>query len=337
MKFDFVIGNPPYQEDKEDNGRKPPIYHKFMNEAFRIGNNVELITPARFLFNAGQTPKVWNDSMLHNRHFKVLTYESDAEKIFANTLIKGGVCVSYYSQNKDYGEIDVFTEYSELNQILRKVQKENDFMDSIIYSGVPYKFSELLKKEHEELISVIGSSFDLRTNILDKLNNKIFFEEKNDNTCVRIFGLLNKKREYLWIKKSYLIVPDNFEYYKVFMSKANGKGEFGEAMSKLIIGEKNVRHTQSFLSAGKFKTLNDALNIEKYIKTKFSRALLSILRKTQDTTAYKWKYVPLQDFTSSSDIDWSQSIANIDKQLYKKYNLSNEEINFIEANVKEMK
>ena len=82
--------------------------------------------------------------------------------------------------------------------------------------------------------------------------------------------------------------------------------------------------------------MDESENALKYIKTKFARAMLGVIKITQDLTPTKWKYVPLQDFKSSSDIDWSQSIAHIDKQLYKKYNLSDEEINFIENNVKEM-
>lgn len=74
----------------------------------------------------------------------------------------------------------------------------------------------------------------------------------------------------------------------------------------------------------------------KYTKTRFARALLSVLKVTQDNTPAKWKYVPLQNFTSSSDIDWSKSVHEIDQQLYKKYGLTNEEIQFIETNVKEM-
>ncbi len=74
----------------------------------------------------------------------------------------------------------------------------------------------------------------------------------------------------------------------------------------------------------------------KYVKTKFARVMLGILKITQDNTRDKWKYVPLQDFTSSSDIDWTASIPDIDKQLYKKYNLDEKEINFIETHVKEM-
>lgn len=74
----------------------------------------------------------------------------------------------------------------------------------------------------------------------------------------------------------------------------------------------------------------------KYLKTKFARALLGILKVTQDNKKAVWKYVPIQDFSLDSDIVWSKSISEIDQQLYKKYNLSNEEITFIEENVKPM-
>ena len=74
----------------------------------------------------------------------------------------------------------------------------------------------------------------------------------------------------------------------------------------------------------------------KYIKTKFSRALLGILKVTQDNKRAVWRYIPLQDFTDKSDIDWSQPIAQIDAQLYAKYHLTQEEINFIESTVKPM-
>ena len=99
----------------------------------------------------------------------------------------------------------------------------------------------------------------------------------------------------------------------------------------------NEGYTQSFIGIGSFDKEIDAIAALKYVKTKFVRILLGTLKITQDNPPEKWKYIPLQDFTSSSDIDWSKSIAEIDRQLYKKYNLSDEEINFIETNVKEMK
>lgn len=73
-----------------------------------------------------------------------------------------------------------------------------------------------------------------------------------------------------------------------------------------------------------------------YIKSKFARVMLGVLKTTQDNTRAKWEYVPLQDFTPNSDIDWTKSISEIDQQLYKKYNLSEEEINFIETKVQAM-
>lgn len=92
MKFDFIIGNPPYQEEQEGDNKTyaPPIYHKFMDSAYKISDRVELIHPARFLFNAGSTPKPWNRERLNDPHFKVLWYEQNSSKVFSNTDIKGG-------------------------------------------------------------------------------------------------------------------------------------------------------------------------------------------------------------------------------------------------------
>ena len=84
MKFDFAIGNPPYQEDRQGNSNTAlPVYHQFMEAAYSVSNATELITPARFLFNAGRTPKDWNQKMLRDEHFKVMEYEADASTVFS--------------------------------------------------------------------------------------------------------------------------------------------------------------------------------------------------------------------------------------------------------------
>ena len=103
-----------------------------------------------------------------------------------------------------------------------------------------------------------------------------------------------------------------------------------------ILAEPGTGATETFLSIGSFDSAEEASATLKYIKTKFARLLLGILKTTQDITPDKWKYVPLQDFTPNSDIDWSKSIPEIDRQLYAKYGLSQEEIDFIESHVKEM-
>ena len=107
MKFDFVIGNPPYQDETlgDNKGYAPPVYHKFLEESYKIANTVEMIHPARFLFNAGSTPKQWNEQMLNDPHIKVKLYEQNSSKIFANTDIKGGVAVTYRDIKKNFGKI----------------------------------------------------------------------------------------------------------------------------------------------------------------------------------------------------------------------------------------
>ena len=183
----------------------------------------------------------------------------------------------------------------------------------------------------------MGKSFDLRTNALDNLYNKLFFRGKQDDAdYVAIYGLFERQRECLWIKRTYIDVPDNFDGYKVLLSKASGAGAFGEKLASLAVAAKRVGHTQSFVSMGNFDTEEKADSLTKYLKTKFARSLLGILKVTQDITPRVWGLVPQQDFTSASDIDWSKSVADIDRQLYAKYGLNDCEIEFIESHVKEM-
>ena len=337
MKFDFCIGNPPYQEETENNGRQNPVYNLFMDAAYQVADRSVLITPGRFLFDAGQTPKAWNQRMLNDEHLKVLYYEPDGSVIFPNTDIKGGVVITFYNKKSHYNPIGVFTHFPELNSILQKVTPYIDkSITTISIGAVPYRFTDILRREHPEFVELIGSSFDLRTNILDKLENKLFFSSKNGVSDIQILGLHNKNREMMWIKSKYISTPKNFEKFKVFVPKSNGSGALGEVLSTPLVGQPLVGHTQSFISIGSFNSKNEADACYKYICSKFARCLLGVLKVTQDNPPEKWKYVPLQDFTSNSDVDWSVSIPNIDRQLYKKYGLSPKEIEFIETHVKEM-
>ncbi len=341
MKFDVIIGNPPYQEEVEGNERNNPIYNYFMDEAFKNANKAMFITPARFLFNAGQTPKAWNKKMLNNPHFKVIYFNQDASKVFPNVILKGGVSISYYDTSKCFEPIEVFVPFEELRTIKNKViskEGEKKFLPDIMVGAVPYKFSETFRKEKPDLVSKTGTSFDLRTNVIDNLNEKAFFIErpKDLHEYVQIYGLLNLKRVFAWIRRDYIVEASNFPLYKVLLPKVNGNGEFGETLSSPIVASPNVGYTQSFIGIGSVKTKGEADAILKYIKTRLVRALLGILKGTQDNPPERWKYVPLQDFTSSSDIDWSKSIAEIDEQLFDKYGLDDQERNFIRTKVKEM-
>ncbi len=158
---------------------------------------------------------------------------------------------------------------------------------------------------------------------------------------VRVIGLQDGARKYLWINRSYLSNPGNFEKYKIILPKANGSGAIGEVLStpligEPLIGEPLIGYTETFIGIGAYETETEAQAALKYVKSKFARTMLGVLKITQDNPRGKWAKVPAQDFTSKSDINWSQSISNIDRQLYAKYGLSQEEIDFIETRVRAM-
>ena len=311
FKFDVVIGNPPYQDRTigENRTYQPPVYHLFLDEAYKLADKVMLIHPARFLFNAGSTPKEWNQKMLHDKHFKIVFYEAESDKVFPNISIKGGVAISYRNALKNFGEIEIFTPFVQLNNILNKVRgKEFKSLSEIIVTSYAYHFTEKIYADFPDA----------------------------KGKFLRVLGRSNNARKYKFIKSKYVNEVSNLYSYKIFLPGAIGTGDYGECIPEPIIGLPKDASTETFLSMGSFDNDGEAYIISKYVKTKFSRALLGVLKRTQANTPGKWKWVPLQDFTPASDIDWSKSIHEIDLQLYKKYTLSDEEINFIETHVKEM-
>ena len=345
-KFDVVIGNPPYQEETtgENKTYAPPVYNLFLDAAQRISSKVLMIHPARFLFNMGSTPKAWNEKMLNDKHLKLLDYFQRSDQVFPNTDIKGGVAITLFDRNKRFNPISVFSPYPELLSILKKVKTiEGDDFDrkktltDIINQQSKFNLDRLLL-EHEELKSLIGSGGKdkrFRNNAFTKLPT--IFSKSAEENHIKTLGLIQNKRVWRYIDQKYVDSEHpNLYKYKVLVPSANGSGAIGEVLSSPLIGTPLIGYTQSFIGIGSFQTQEEAEHLLKYLKGKFSRTMLGILKITQHNDKGVWKYVPLQDFTSNSDIDWSKSIPEIDQQLYKKYGLSPEEIEFIETHVKEM-
>jgi hypothetical protein len=334
------VGNPPYQESR-DNTRDEAVYNYFYDLAEQIAPKYCLISPARFLFNAGSTDKRWNQKMLQNKHIKVLYYEQNSSVVFPNTDIKGGVTILYHDIEKDFGTIDTFTSFKELETILHKVANLSDLtFDTIVSGSDIYQYSPLMHKENPEVINMLSKSHPntIVTSALSVLENIIFFNIKpNDgNNYVKILGRFENNRVFHWIREDYIQKPNDFNYYKVLVPKSNGTGAIGEVLSTPLIGEPLIGFTQTFISIGLFDKIEESENCLKYVKSKFARTMLGILKITQHNPRATWAKVPLQDFTEKSDIDWSKSISEIDQQLYIKYKLSKEEIAFIEEKVQPM-
>ena len=341
MRFDFCIGNPPYQDETlgDNKGFAPPVYNLFLEAAYQVSDVVEMIHPARFLYNAGSTPKTWNRKMLDDPHLKVLFHEQNSEALFPGTDIKGGVVISYRDATKDFGAIQVYAAFPELNAIRVKVQHYiiAGSLADIIYTQTRFDLDRLYD-DHPEYRAVIGScgrDRRFRNNIFEKV--PIFTEKPTADDDIKTFGVLKNKRCQRFIPRRYVDqTHENLAKWKTLIPRANGSGALGEIMSTPLIGAPSIGYTQTFIGIGAFDTEFEAVAAMKYTKTKFCRTMLGILKVTQDNDRETWRMVPLQDFAPASDIDWSQPIPAIDQQLYRKYGLTDDEITFIESHVKEM-
>lgn len=279
--------------------------------------------------------------MLKDEHLKVVHYEQDSSKVFSNTDIKGGVAITYWDRDKIFEPIKVFTIDPVLKHIVDKVKiVSNKSIRNIITPQGYYRFTKIMHEENPEVSKtfVKGAHHQVGTAVINKHDDQIFFKEKpsNDNEYIQIYGLLKGKRVYRWIDERYIKENEGLNKFKVLVTKANGSGDFGERLSTPLVCGPRIGHTQTFISIGFFDYESSAINCLTYIKTKFSRAMLGIFKVTQDNLSPTWEMVPIQDFSLNSDIDWTKPIAEIDQQLYEKYNLNEEEIEFIETHVKEM-
>jgi len=343
-KFDVVIGNPPYQEEAQGGGtRDTPVYHLFMEAAYEVGTKVVLITPARFLFNGGFTPKAWNQKMLADPHLSVPHYVPNSDDLFPGTNINGGIAVTYRDEAHDGEPLGTFTHYPELNTILQKVVDSGIVsLASDITSSRSYRYTAKLYEDEPDARSLrpAGNEALISTNAFDQFDFLFHVERPDDGEpYVRVLGLDGKKRASRWIRSAYVTGPESFGRFKVVAPASRGHlGKFGDEpaliLGEPLLGEPQVAVTQTFITIGSFISEEEASACLKYVKSKFARSLLGVLKVTQHNPASNWKYVPRQDFTSSSDIAWSKSIPDIDQQLYEKYGLDADEIAFIEANVK---
>lgn len=285
MKFDYIIGNPPYQEDKKREGdRANPLYDKFMSGAYVLSDTVELITPARFLFDAGQTSKAWNRSMLDDEHLKVIAFWPSSQSVFPPpTDIKGGIAVTMRTANRIVGPIGSFEPNEYLAGILHKLEivcsgPSQSFADIVSSQGV-YQLTETFFTNHpyvyEKECIGRGTGKKLVSKTMEKMP-EIFKVAPSEvgAPCVALIGKIGSKRERRYIDSRYIQANEWLDAYNVLLPEANGTGKFGEVLSAPTIGGPGTGHTDTFLSIGAFDSESEALACECYIKSKFVRALL---------------------------------------------------------------
>ncbi len=348
MKFDYCVGNPPYQEMNSNNKMSRSVYPDFVRASKTVGNTVSLVMPARWMSGESGPYRETNNfisEMLEGNHIKSFNLYPNSQDLFNNVDIKGGVC--FFVWSKDYSRDEVNYTVSDNGK------KSNTHVSFRIADNIIIRFPELISilKKSRNLASgsmkTLVSSwnpFGFVSDLFVKNNEKVsrISETKESNDDYLIHGLLGGKRVIRYIPNESLSKNiDGAQAYKVFLPRANGSGTFGEVFSTPMIGTPMIGTpmticTDTFLQVGQFDNETEATNLYKYIKTKYFRTMVGIKKTAVFNYKDCFEHVPLQDFTNNSDIDWSKSIHEIDLQLYRKYGLDESEIAFIETKVKEM-
>lgn len=354
VKFDVIIGNPPYQEN--DNGRRDdgagknasasPLYHKFIMSSIQISDIQCFIIPGRWAFGAGKGLKDFSSKMLNDPSIQSFVYYQNSKEIFPDNDIKGGI--AYFTRNTEHKGKANITIHTKNNKEISRTDYLNTANSGrlIIYNELGTILNKVYNKKYNSFVSISTiisgrNPYGLQTNFfanpkkagIDKL-----MDLRNDVSDFRVIGLGAKQSRMEKFISSNEIIPRGGDYinvWKVFSPYAYGSGAFGETIPDPFIGEPGDIVTETFLRFGCFETKLEAENLLKYIKTKFFRALVGILKVTQHSTT-TYEFIPLQRFTKDSNIDWTKSIQDIDRQLYEIYNFSKDEINFIEDYVKPM-
>lgn len=331
MQFDVIISNPPYQlSDGGAQASAKPIYHYFVEQAKKLNPRfISMIIPARW-YAGGKGLEEFRSAMLEDIHLEELHDFPVTDDCFPGVNIRGGVCYFLWSKDNDnsvsglnvvthekgssysitrslkYGDNDIFIRYGQAISILEKVDPASHGAESIAKYIAP------------------RMPFGLRTDFVD---NGSFTTTKTTKNCIKCYG---KGKKIVYIQKSQVNSHDEWiNEWKVFMPYANNIGtELNDDNQNSFVAEPGSIGTETFLcvAADLHYTKEMCSNLSRYLRTKFARFLLSLAKSSQHSTAKTYVFVPMQDFSKS----WT------DEELYVKYNLTEEEIEFIESMIKPM-
>lgn len=342
MKFDAIVGNPPYQQsDGGAQASAKPIYNQFVNIAKKLNPNyISMIMPARW-YAGGRGLDDFRDQMLSDTHISELHDFLKPALIFPSINLRGGIC--YFLWNKEYDNSKTFTKISTYSDSLTPIVNQRPLLTK--YTNTFIRHWTAIEIVRKTTTHVDFKSFEKYVSPLRPFGFRGYFtEDKKFRKTKR--GLkepticYGRGKKIGFIKKDEVLVRKEWiDKFKVFTPRANNIAtELNDDNFNTFVGIPGTICTESYITIGADLDLNkiSSTSICNYFKTRFIRFMHSIVKSSQDATSKTYKFIPLQNFNLDSDIDWNVSIEEIDKQLYKKYNLTVQEIKFIESMIKPM-
>ena len=332
MKFDAIVGNPPYQVmDGGNSASALPIYHKFVEIGKKLSPTyLSLIIPARW-YAGGRNLDDFRNIMLNDKHLRLLVDFPNGKDCFPSAFIAGGICYFLWVKN----EAGICKVTNVINGKRYSQERYLNEFDTFIRSNISVGIIAKIGKLQDTLASLLSSQrpYGLRT-----------YERGKEEPFAGAIKLYTSKGLQYIEESRVTALKENIYKYKVMLNRADSghpqeevaSGKQANVICKGQVMKPGEVCTETWLSVGTFDNETEANNLNAYLSSKFVRFMMLQGLSSIMVTDTMFKFVPLQDFTSHSDINWSEPIEEIDQQLYRKYSFTPEEIAFIEKTIKAM-